>query len=106
MGSPRKSVEAPGFFGIDCQAVETGQPHRAADQIDQRDRPADVAEREQHRFGQQHRRSHAEGNDVRQRVEFLSERRFLPAEAGQPAIEQVEQTGAENQQDRVFIIAV
>jgi hypothetical protein len=84
-----KSAEIGGSSGVFRQRGETIEPresHRAANQIDQSNAPADVAKREQHSFGQQHRRGHAEGNDVRERIEFLPEGGFLTAETGEPAI--------------------
>ncbi len=43
----------------------------------------------------------AEGDDIRQRIELPAERAFVAAEAGDPAIEEVEDAGEDDEEDGV-----
>src|SRR5207249_805035 len=85
------------------QAVEPREPERAANQIHRRDKPAefrmlfkDIA---QHDAVDQKRRRRAEGNDVGQRIKFAPERTFITAHPGDATIEQVEETGQDDEEN-------
>ncbi len=93
------------LLGDGGEAVEAGESHRATDKIDEGDGPADVSQREKNSPREQHGRSHSERNDIRKRIELAAEGRILPAEPGKAAVQQIEEAGAENQQDGVFIVA-
>ena len=51
---------------------------------------------EQDGLGYQQRRGNAEGDNIRQRIEFPPERAVLPAHAGNTAVKQVKQTCRED----------
>ena len=51
---------------------------------------------EQDGLGHQQRRGDAEGDNIRQRIEFPPERAVLPAHAGNTAVKQVKQTCRED----------
>ena len=52
----------------------------------------------------QQRRRHAEGDDVGQRVELGAEQGLAAAHPRQPAVERVEDGGAEDELDRVAVV--
>ena len=54
----------------------------------------------QHDAMHQKRRGHAEGDDVGQRIELATERAFGPAHARHPAVEQIEDAGQQNEEER------
>lgn len=76
-----------------------------AQQVQNADAPAHFRRRklEQYRLGHQKRRSDAERNNVRQRIELPSKRAVLPAHTRNPAVKQIEQTSRENQERGVLI---
>src|SRR4029453_4045159 len=77
---------------------------RTAGQVNESDHPAEVLEFAQHDLVDKQRRRYPEGNDIGQRIEFSSEWTLVTTEPGQPAIEQVENAGRENEPDGVVKI--
>ncbi len=101
MGNPVKFLSAAGPSALRRDAVEARQPQRAASQINKGDHPAEVLEFPQHDPINQQRRRHAERDNVRERIELAAKWAVMSAQAREPAIEQIENAGGENEPDRV-----
>ena len=93
MGKPVK-LRVPRAEIVGGGDVEPGQPQRAAEEIEARDEPADlVRDVVEHDLEDEQRGRDAEADDVGQRIELAAEGAFLAAEAGEPAVEQIEEAG-------------
>ena len=89
-----KEVRALDGVSLD---VESGQAHPDADDVQERHRPPHAIQRPQSPLVGQHRRRHAEGDHVGQRVELNAEVGGGVSQPGQPAVEAV-QDGREDDQ--------
>ena len=104
-----EKILAAAAAGMADRHVEPRQPERAAEQINGGDEPADLpvfAEHvRQHDALHQKRRRHAEGNQIRQRIEFAPERAFRAAQPRHAAVQQIKNARQQNEREREFDLA-
>ena len=84
-------------------AVESRQAKRAAQQVNEGDKPARSVKVAQHDLINQQGRRYSKGNHIRERVEFPPEGTLTSAQPGEPAVEQVKHTGSKNEGERLVI---
>ena len=97
-GQPHKIAALAFLPGSGRHAIKPRQAQRGAQQVQDADAPTHLrrGQLEQDGLGYQQRRGNAEGDNIRQRIEFPPERAVLPAHAGNTAVKQVKQTCRED----------
>ena len=89
-----------GFLPLVGEAVEPGQPHGAAHQVNEGDHPAEaVVESAEDDVHHQQGRRYSEGHDVRQRIELASEIALGVSQPRDTTVEGIQKTG-DHQQNR------
>ena len=88
-----------------ADAIESGEPHRSAKEVDERDEVA-VAIRDsgEHDIVNQESRRDAETHDIGNGIKLPAEIALAASEACHATIEQIEDAGSENKQDGVIVI--
>ena len=81
-------------------AVKSGEPQRAAGEIDKRHDPAGARKLLEHDPINQECGCEAERNNVGKRIELAAERTVVTTQSRQSAIEEIKNEGAKNKPDR------
>ena len=100
-GRNRKSFEFLTCSGLVCSGtVKSGEPQRAAGEIDKRHDPAGARKLLEHDPINQECGCEAERNNVGKRIELAAERTVVTTQSRQSAIEEIKNEGAKNKPDR------
>jgi hypothetical protein len=104
-GESAKIFRSVGRFGMKGQGVKAGETHRTADEIDKGDHPTQPGGKlceddlEHEECG-----GDSEGDHIGERIEFPSECAFVSAQAGNPAVQHVENECAENPKEACLVM--
>ncbi len=105
-GTPLKNGDGVGRPIAAGLGVEAGEAQRAADGIEQHDRPAEAVQ-SRHRPQIEHRsRRHAEADEIRQAVEFGAKARGRFEQPGDASVETVKDAGDDDRKHGADEIAV
>ena len=106
-GGDGESAEVFGagwVLGFDGEGIKAGEAHGSTNEVDEGDHPTNASgELGQHDFKNKECRCDSEGDDVSERVELTAEGAFVSAEAGDAAIEHIEDKGAQNPKQAGFV---
>ena len=106
-GGDGESAEVFGagwVLGFDGEGIKAGEAHGSTNEVDEGDHPTNASgELGQHDFKNKEGRCDSEGDDVSERVELTAEGAFVSAEAGDAAIEHIEDEGAQNPKQAGFV---
>ena len=99
IGNPRNS-SAIRWSAACGRRIKTGQPQGATQQVNESNDPADPRKSQQHDPIDHQGRRQSEGNNIGERIEFSPERTVVAPKPGQPSVQNVEDTGTQNEPDR------
>ena len=91
-------------MGGEGEGVEAGEAHGTADEIDEADHPPEAGgEFCENDFKNEQGGGDAEGDDIGEGIEFTSEGAFVPTEASDATVEDVEDEGSEDPEEAGFV---
>ena len=91
-------------MGGEGEGVEAGEAHGTADEVDEADHPSEAGgEFCENDFKNEQGGGDAEGDDIGEGIEFTSEGAFVPTEASDATVEDVEDEGSEDPEEAGFV---